>query len=397
MTTFPAYLVALAVAQFGGASKAVIAAEKLLKSAPLDLRFIRLFVTAASSADLPEAAVQTLQLARDHYPDDTGVLESLGRLYLSVGKTRAARECFEKLCSLAPNDSAALKALKDAMALDSMSTDGWNEAAETGGSFREMVKDTKEAELLEQQAKAVKSTSDADALIRDALAKIEAEPGNVNYYRSLARLYRQKKMFEDALSVLRKAVEFSGGDPELDAAISGTRVQQYDDEIAQLNAVGDAAGAQAKEAERLEFVFGDLQDRVKRYPNDLKLRYELGLMFLERQGLNEAIQQFQLAQRSPTHRVSALYHLALCFKLKQQFDMAQEQLEAALRQAPTMDDMKKDILYELGEVAEAVGDGQKAAGYYKQIYQVDIGYRDIAAKIEGLYGDGAGSLGRVRG
>lgn len=387
---FPAYVVALAVFQFGKPAKALLAAEKLLKKQPLEPRYVKLFAHAAADAGFPEAAVQTLEVARDHNREEKEILRTLGGLYQDQGETKAARECFEKLCELSPNDPAAVKALKDAMALDSMKTDGWSEAAEKGGTYREMIRDTKEAELLEQQAKAVKSTKDADALIQDAVAKIEAEPENINYYKSLARLYRQKKMFDEAIEVLEKAVEVSGGDPELDAALSSARVQKFDAEIAALKEAGDEGAVSARKEERDAYVYEDLQSRVKRYPNDLKLRYDLGIMQLERGLVNEAIQQFQLSQKSPTHRVASLYYLAVCFKQKSQYDLAQEQLEAALAQTSSMDDTKKSVLYELGEVAELLGDKQKAAGYYKQIYQVDIGYRDIAEKIENLYAGNAG-------
>jgi len=47
---------------------------------------------------------------------------------------------------------------------------------------------------------------------------------------------------------------------------------------------------------------------------------------------------------------------------------------------------KKDICYELGLIAEELGDAAKAAGYYKQIYQVDIGYKDVAERVERIYG-----------
>jgi hypothetical protein len=50
-----------------------------------------------------------------------------------------------------------------------------------------------------------------------------------------------------------------------------------------------------------------------------------------------------------------------------------------------MDDTKKSILYELGEVADAMGAHEEAIGYYKSIYAVDIGYRDVAEHIEKGY------------
>ena len=50
-----------------------------------------------------------------------------------------------------------------------------------------------------------------------------------------------------------------------------------------------------------------------------------------------------------------------------------------------MDDTKMDIIYELGSICEAIGQADRAADYYKQIYAVDISYRDVAQKIEKSY------------
>jgi tetratricopeptide (TPR) repeat protein len=248
-----------------------------------------------------------------------------------------------------------------------------------------MIRDTKQAQLLEQESKAVKTDKDADALIEDALAKIAAEPENINHYRTVARLYTQRHLFAEAVGALQKALEISAGDPEVSAAISRTRLQQFDYEIKQSQDSGDAAGAEAKELEKAQFAFDDLQERVKRYPNDLALRYDLGVVLFDNDYINEAIQQFQLSQRSPQHRIKSLYYMGLCFKRKQQYDLASEQLTQAVSGLAGMDEMKKDIIYELGALAEAMGDTQKAVGFYKQIYQVDIGFKDVAGKVEKAY------------
>jgi len=100
---------------------------------------------------------------------------------------------------------------------------------------------------------------------------------------------------------------------------------------------------------------------------------------------NEAIQQFQLSQRSPKDRLNTLYYMGLCFQAKGQFDMARDQLEMANAEMSSMDNTKKDVCYALGGIYESMGDKAKAADYYKQIYQADIAYKDIAQKIESLY------------
>jgi tetratricopeptide (TPR) repeat protein len=374
-----------ALLQAGKAQPALQAAEELMKTDPLNRTVIKLFAKAAEAANLPEAALQTLEVAREHYPTDDGILQRVGELYGKLGRTREARDAFEKLIELRPHDLAAIKLLKDSMAVDSMSSDGWQETADAQGTYREVMKDSKEAVLLEQGSKAVKSDKDTEALIAEMRAKIEAEPENINYYRGLARLCAQRKLFDDAIATLRKALEINPGDPELDGALTAVRLQQYDFEIERLTAAGQAPAAAAKTEERNRFYADDLQARVARYPNDLKLRYDLGVLFVGTAMTNEAIQQFQLSQRSPKHRMRSLYYLALCFKQKQQYDLALEHLSKARLEIPGMDEIKKDVCYEMGLIYELLGKIPEAGECYKQVYQVDIGYKDVAARVENVY------------
>lgn len=367
--------------------KALISSEKLLQMDPTHPKFAVLAADAAVLCDLPEAAIMTLEVAREHRSDNIDILRKLAELYVLVGDTKAVRDCHEKLFALRPNDPEVLKAYKDAMALNSIAKDGWQQASQ-GGSFRDMIKDKGEAALLEQDKKAVKSEGDVDDLITATLNKLQAEPDNMNYYRALSRLYVQKQRFEEAIATVEEALQRSPGDPELEQMVSTIRLQQMDLEIRQLRDAGDEESAQNRELEKAQFLMSDLEDRVKRYPNDLRLRHEYGVVLYESDRLNEAIQQFQAAQRNPKNRVRSLYYLALCFKQKGQYDMAAQQLTAASADLVGMDSTKKDILYELGALYELMGDKEKALGHFKEIYQSDIGFRDVAAKVEQMYGGG---------
>jgi tetratricopeptide (TPR) repeat protein len=362
--------------------QAVKGAEALLRKDPFNMTFLNLFAQAAVGADMPEAAVLTLEIAREHYPKDLKTLELLAKLYMTVDRMHDARVAYEELARQKPNDAGFIKALKDVTALDTMQRGRWEEAT----SYRDVIKDTKEATLLEQQAKAVKTDRDVDALIEETLGKIQREPQNINYKRALADLYVRAERLDEALAVLRDAEAVTGGaDPQIERAVSTVRVQMYDRAARDLEAAGDSAGAEAKRAEKKAFLLQDAEDRVRRYPNDLQFRYELGVLYFDDGRHTEAIQQFQQAGKNPQRRIRSLYYLALCFKQKGQFDIASQQLEKALSELHLMDDTKKDILYELGTVYEAMGDTEKAAAHLKEIYAVDIGYRDVAEKIEKHY------------
>jgi hypothetical protein len=50
-----------------------------------------------------------------------------------------------------------------------------------------------------------------------------------------------------------------------------------------------------------------------------------------------------------------------------------------------MDEMKKEVVYNLGLVYERMGNADKAIACMKQIYEVDYGYRDVAQRVESSY------------
>lgn len=385
LSALPAYVSALVALKTGKTQKALLACDQLLRSDPLNLPFIRLFCRAAEAMALPEAAIQTMAIAREYYADNVEFLTHLGQYYQGANRLDEAKECFEAVATLRPHDAKVMKHLKDVLARETMDKGGWGDVGKDG--YRAGMKDAKEAARLEQEHKGVKTEKNIEMLLQDAQEKVQREPENMNYRRQLANLYLQATRFNDALRTMEEARRAAGaGDPSLDQMMATIRVKQFEYEIAQCRENGDTAGVAAKTAEREAFLFKDVQARVERYPTDLPLRYEYGVLLYERDQLNEAIQQLQLAQRNAQRRTRALYYMALCFKKKQQWDMAREQLERASSDLAEMNDLKKDIFYELGDTLDRMGRHDEAVSrYYKEIYQVDIGYKDVAAKIEQSY------------
>jgi len=51
-----------------------------------------------------------------------------------------------------------------------------------------------------------------------------------------------------------------------------------------------------------------------------------------------------------------------------------------------MDEIKKEITYNLGLAYLANGDGTTALNEFKKIYEFDMAYRDVAARVESSYG-----------
>ena len=67
------------------------------------------------------------------------------------------------------------------------------------------------------------------------------------------------------------------------------------------------------------------------------------------------------------------------------FDLSIKQLSDALADLVAMDNIKKEVLYEKGLIHSEMGDKAAALDCFKQIYEVDYGYRDVANRVESSY------------
>lgn len=357
-------------------------AEELLKVDVLNPAFLDIYCEAAEAAEQPSAGAVTLASVLKIDRKNDKLTEKLGHLYLAMGDSHRARETFERLGELRPGDQAVIKWIKDASAVDTMNKGGW----ENQGDFRGKLKDESESIALEQGSRAQLVGNDLDRMIETQRRKLEAEPDNLNLYRPLADSLVKAERFDEGLEVLIAADEKANhADPMIQRAISAVTVQIYDHNIKVLRSEGDEEGAAAQAAEKQAFLLEDAAEKVARYPNDLSFKFDYGNMLYQTGQLDKAIGQFQQAQRNPQRRIDALYLMGSCFKAKGQYDIAATQLTKAAEELPSMDDRKMGILYELGEVLEAQNRPEEALEYYKQIYGVDIGYRDVAKKIEEGY------------
>ena len=370
----------LGLAKKGQGVEAMAEAEKLMCQNPLDPNNIECAVKAAEAANKPEAAAVTVEAAYECGNNDPALLERVATYYTIAKRYDKARDAYSKLVALRPGDQRILQLLKNTEAQATMSA-GWNDAVGKKGGFQQILANKEQAKKLDQANKAMVVGDDADALIAEKIAQIEKEPGNLNFYRALARLYSQNKRFGEAIATLEKAVAINNSDPELDRMLSSTRTADYEYRIEQLKAAGKTQEAEDLEAEKNQFVFDDLAARVERYPNDLHLHFELGLQYFTYEYYDEAVQHFQLAQKSPKDRLEALYYLAMCFVHKGQVDMGVMQLETARDQIPTMDELKKKIVYQLGLCAEQAGDLEKAYAYYKDVYSTDVTFADLNTRM----------------
>jgi tetratricopeptide (TPR) repeat protein len=350
----------------------------------------RLVVEAAQVLELPRTGTMSLEILVKNSPKDKNLaIEFANALSTSGGDTRQGERILAELLRNSPNDGELSQALKNLSARKTLDEGGYAALEGGKGSYRDILKDKKEAVSLEQEKRVVKTEDNAEKLIAEYEARLETEPKNLRLVRSLAELYTEKKRFDKAMELYDRVKNSEmGNDPSLERAMAKTIERRFDHQLEQLDpAAPDFAEQKEKIAtEKLNYQITECQQRVEKYPTDLAIRFEMGKLYFEVGKITEAIQEFQKAQGNPNKRLAAMGYLAQCFAKRKMYDMAARKLQDAIKEKPVFDDEKKDLVYNLGSVLESMSKKDEAMEQFKLIYEIDAAYKDVAAKVEASYG-----------
>ena len=369
-------------------AEAMAIAEQMLNGDPNSATAHRLIVDAGNALELPRTVALSYETLVKNSPKDKQLVIEFAQACAAIGEASRAEKILMDLMRELPGDGDLRTALKDLSARKTMDEGGYSALADGSGSYRDILKDKKEAASLEQEKRVQKSEDNVERLLAEYEARLKTEPNNFKLVRSLAELYTQKKQFDRALSLYdRVKASDMGNDPSLDQAIAHTIVKRFDSQLEQLNPFDPEHAAQVEKlkADKLAYQVAECQKRVEKYPTDLAIRYEMGALYFQIGKITEAIQEFQKAKGNPYKRLGAMSYLAQCFAKRKMFDMAARTLQEAIKEKPTFDEEKKDLIYNLGTVLESMGKKEEALEQYKQIYEQDAGYKDVSAKVEAFY------------
>jgi tetratricopeptide (TPR) repeat protein len=363
-------------------------AEQILNGDPYNYGAHRLLAEAALAADLPRTAVLSLEIIYKNAPKDRDIALKLGAALAQAGQVSKGEKVIVDLLRANPRDSEVAQALKNLSARRTMTEGGYDSLAGGQGSYRDILRDKEQATSLEQETRQVKSEDVAGRLIQEYEARLQLEPDNLKLMRSIAELYAQNKELDKALSYYKRlALTEAGVDPSLHRAIAETTTRMFDQAIGKLDrsAPDYAERVERIQAERQAYQLAECQQRAERYANDLQIRFELGLLYFQAGRISEAIQEFQRAQANQHRRIQALSYLGQCFSLRGMNDLAARTLQNAIKEKVVFDEEKKELIYALGCVLEKMGKTEEAIDQFKLIYETDIGYKDVAAKIDAYY------------
>ncbi len=304
--------------------------------------------------------------------------------------------------NFSPEDANLLMELKDLEAELTMATAGYNESVKKEGGFRNVVRDMDKQSDLAASEQISKTESVIDALLAKRRAEFEEAPEDQARLARLVETLLQKGTTEsenEAIKHLRDALEQTG-QYRYKVRIGDILMRQMNKQLrefkAQLDAKPDDAEVRRNYTDlakrKLQFELEEYTDRVKNYPTDMGMRFELGKRLYMVKRYDDAIAAFQEAQADAKVRIGSMQFLGMCYLAKGWFEEATGTLRKAIEMYQFTDDrLALDMRYLLMDALEnaarkdrSLEQAREAQQIASQIVQTSITYRDIRDRMEKL-------------
>jgi tetratricopeptide (TPR) repeat protein len=372
-------------------------AEEVLELDPYNSKGNTMIGDAGVTLGYPDFKAFAYETISAGDPKNKTTLNVLAKTYMDLREYEKAEKTFDRILAIDPRDGDALSGLKNAKAAHASKSGGWETE---GGTYRDALKDVKESENLEQGSKIVKSHDAIEEQVQLIYKKWQAEPTNPVHSKAIAQLYRDKNDYATAVLWYQEAFKAGGNiDSSLEKIIGDLRLKAADQELRLLREAltqqtdPDAqaqyqAAIEQKEKELGEVRVSQAEARVRAYPNEGEYRFQLGEALFKIAQYKRATEELQLSLKTPVVRSQALNLMGLSFMKRNMLDFAIKQLTLAKSELLPMDEIKKEITYNLGLCYDAAKQPEKALDQYKEIYEHDMSYRDVAERVENSYNQG---------
>ena len=342
---------------------------------------LTLLAESAKKLNAMFIAVEAYEILVEKDDKNEANIVKLGEYYKADGQGIKYLTICQKLADKYPGDLEKLALLREAAALASMEKGKWGQGGES--DFKKNLNKSN----TDQGDRIIRAEDDIREMIEKYSKEIAEGNESIDTRRRLAELYLRAEEYEKAIEAYNWIVEKMGTlDPAIDKAIEKANTAISKRKVEQMKAEGrpqEEIDAEIKA--NYDYRMERFHDRIQKYPNDLQIRFEYAELLWEGGAVDDALEQFQIAQRNPQHRLIAIVYLGRCFAAKNQFDMAIEQFNRALEDMPTMNVDKMFTLYHLGCTYDLMGKKKEALDCFKQIYAVDIKYLDVAERINKYY------------
>jgi tetratricopeptide (TPR) repeat protein len=369
--------------------------EQVLSKNPWDTGTQMDMAEAFDALGLIDLAIFMLEQARQKYPKDATLNRALARLFEKRGDFQKAIALWQLVKEQNPQDVEAAHKAKDLAASETIAR----------GQYRESLAGTKQSPILDKidaqnAEKADRATREATPLLK----RIEADPTEPTLYVQLAGVYRKYNQEDRARAVLQQGLGPTGNHfslqlelLELDLLPLRKNLELTEKKLKALkeNPPSEEDDYDGPSKEELKALKAKLtkeinareidiyRTKAERQPADLGVRLELGVRLLKAEKVDEAITELQQVRRDERLKGKAAMYLGVCFRLRNNWRLAQRNFEEALAALPESDEAaRKEVLFQLATGAAEHGDWQRALDLGHELANLDFAFRNIGKLLD---------------
>ena len=363
-----------------------VAAEEGLQVNPWDLGFNTDVGDAAKTLGFAEVAIFAYEEVLKKDPGNKDVNKSLALVLEERGEYKRAADCWRRILKQEPTNGEARSKITGLDTKGVMDRGGYEGADSTRGVMA--------AHEVARRLGGDNKGGPGDSPLADLERQVRKDPANKDLLLKLADMYRREGRLEEAEQNLTKALEISGGnmnirevleDVQLDLMAKAVTVAKEQfranptDEVKKQQAIAMATEHINREVEILSA-------RTERYPQDMRMKFELATRLMKQQKWQAAIPLLQQSRSDPRVKGESLINLGKCFGYDKKPQLARRQFEAAVPDInhDTQPDLFKDLFYSLGRLCEEMQDKAAAEENYQKVLEVDYNYRDTVKRLDKL-------------
>lgn len=363
------------------------AAEEGLQVNPWDPQLNADLGDACAHLGYPDVAIFGYTESLKSDPTSKEINKALAALLEEKGEYKKAIECWQRILKVEPTSGEARSKITQLDARTVMDRGGYEGAESTRNVRVGGMPGARGGQPADGPGMSVEA---------DLQRAIRKEPANKDHYTKLADYYRREGKLEEAEEQLQKALEVSGND-------MGIREQLEDVQLELMNRTLETTKEMARQKpddgelkqraadmanELLKREMEVFAVRVERYPQDMRVKFELGSRYMRVTKWALAIPLFQQSRGDPRVKGEALINLGKCFYYDGKPALAIRQFEAAFPELEFSEkpDAYKDMYYFAGRLYETLKNTGAAEECYQKVLEVDYGYRDTVKRLDELQG-----------
>lgn len=327
-------------------------------------------------------------------PDKKKILR-IRDLYAEIGDFIKALEVGRHALRIDPNDHALADELSDMEAEAVIQKSKLDEE----GDFTKSIKDKDTQEKLEQQDSLARSEDQQKQLLKTLRDDHENNPDDQQVFDKLIRALTQADVKAQEDEAIERLIEYykKSGQYRYKMQVGDIRMKQFKRGIRALKTKfeADPSNAELRKKynqallQQVQLELNEYAERVKNYPTDLNLKFQLGIRQLKLQKYDDAVASFQEAQADPKNRSAALAYLGEAFAGKGWWDEAIDTFRRGIDLHESETDgtalmLRYDLMNALEQKAEKERNlelAEEASKIGSKIAQTNINFRDIRDRL----------------